>query len=374
VVGVTLLDRHIARRFLGNWLALIVALFAFVVTVDLFLNLKRFLRAARALDPDGSGVKTAAATALAVIDLWGPRLLQLFNHLGGLVLVLAAGFTAASLVRKRELVAALASGLSLQRLSAPIFAGALAVTALQAINQEYVLPRVAHLLPRDAGDVGQRRLESFGVPLLRDGAGRLWRARAFDPASNRLEGVVVWERDERGRVTRRISADAADWTGDAWRFEGGVAQRPGQAGAAGRAEPVAELATDLAPTLILVRRVEGFGQSLSWRQIRAALAQRSAPLDDATRRELTRTAFGRVSFMLSNLCVLAIAMPFFMTRAPVNLAARSLRASPIVAVGLIGSVVGVTNPLPGLPVALAVFFPALVLAPIALVRLAGMRT
>jgi len=368
------LDRHIARRFLANWAALIVALFSFVVAVDLFLNLRRFLGAARALDPDGSALKTAAATGLAVIDLWGPRLLQLFNHLGGLVLVLAAGFTAASLVRKRELVAALASGLSLQRLSAPMFAAALAVTGLQALNQEFLLPRVARLLPRDAADVGKRQLESFRVSLLRDGAGRLWRAAAFDPSAQRLEDVVIWERDSLGRVTRRISADSAVWTGDAWRLINGVAERPGVGGAPATTEPIEAIATDLAPTLLLVRQVEGFGQSLSWRQISAALHQRGAPLDEATRRRLTRIRYGRLAFMLSNLCVLGLAMPFFMTRAPLNLAARSLKVAPIVAVSLIGSVIGVTNPLPGLPVGLAVFFPALILAPIAIAAVAGMKT
>ena len=106
------LDRYIARRYLANCIALFVVLFAFVVGIDVFLNLRRFISAATALDPDGSGLKIAAATGLAIIDLWGPRLLQLFNYLSGLVIVMAAGFTAASMVRKRELVAALASGVT----------------------------------------------------------------------------------------------------------------------------------------------------------------------------------------------------------------------------------------------------------------------
>ena len=364
------LDRYIARRYLANCLALFIALFAFVVAIDVFLNLKRFIRSAEALDPNGSGVKIAAATALAVIDLWGPRLLQLFSYLGGLVVVMAAGFTAASLVRKRELVAALAGGVSLQRLCVPMGAGALLVFAAQALNQEYLLPRVAYLLPRDANDIGRRTLEPFRVTLLQDGAGRLWHAAVFEPQPGRLQRVVVWERDSAGRIERRIRADEATWTGAEWALTGGVAERPDTPGT----EPVESIKTDLDPTVILVRQVAGFGQSLSWRSINAALAQRAPPLDAATRTRLNRIRFGRVAMMLSNLCILGIAIPFFMTRTPVNMASRALRVSPIIALAMIGSVVGVTSPLPGLPVGLAVFFPPMVLAPIAIALISGMKT
>lgn len=365
------LDRYVARRHLANTAAILVALFAFVVAVDVFLNLKRFLRAAEGVDPDGSGVKVAATAALAVIDLWGPRLVQLFNHLGGLVVVIAAGFTASSMVRKRELVAAMASGVSLPRLAAPMLAVGVLVTGLQALNQEFLIPRVAHLLPRSATDVGRREMEPFAVTLLRDGSGRLWNATRFEPAESRLVDVTIWERDERGRVTRRISADEARWASGRWEFVSGFAERPGAPGAL---EPVTKIETDLEPTVILVRQVAGFGQSLSWRQINQSLANDATPVDDATRRRLDRIRFGRVAFMLSNICVLGLAIPFFMTRTPVNAAARSLRLAPIVAVGLIGSVVGVTSPLPGLPVALAVFFPPMVLGPLAVAALSSMKT
>ncbi len=365
------LDRYIARRYLANCIALFVVLFAFVVGIDVFLNLRRFIQAARDLDPDGSSLKIVAATGLAVIDLWGPRLLQLFSYLSGLVIVMAAGFTAASMVRKRELVAALASGVSLHRLSAPMAMAAVLVLAAQAANQEFFLPRVAHLLPRDAKDIGKRKLETFRVTLLRDGAGRLWNATTFEPSEQRLTNVAIWERDSSGYITRRIAADEAIWEGTAWRLIGGIAERPG---ASNQREVVERIETDLEPTVILVRQVAGFGQSLSWRQINAALSQRDFPIDKTTRDRLNRIRFGRVAIMLSNLCVLLIAIPFFFSRTPVNMASRSFRVAPLIAIAMIGSVIGVMSPLPGLPVWLAVFFPPLVLAPIAIAALSSMKT
>ncbi len=365
------LDRYIARRYLANCIALYVVLFTFVVGIDVFLNLSRFIRAARALDPDGSSLKIVATTGLAIIDLWGPRLLQLFNYLSGFVIVMGAGFTAASMVRRRELVAALASGVSLQRLCAPMAFAAICVIGAQALNQEFLLPRVAHLLPRDAKDMGQRQLETFRVTLLRDGSGRLWDAGSFEPSEQTLERIAIWERDGDGHVTRRISASRAVWDGAAWVLEDGVGERPG---GPGRTERVDRVETDLDPTVILIRQVAGFGQSLSWRQINRAMSQRTTPIDETTRKRLNRIRFGRIAMMMSNLCVLLIALPVFLTRTPVNMASRAFRITPVIAIAMIGSVVGVTSPLPGLPVWLAVFFPPLVLAPIAIAAISNMKT
>lgn len=365
------LDRYIARRYLANCVALFVALFAFVISVDVFLNLRRYINAAGDLDPHGSGLKTAAATALAVIDLWGPRLLQLFNYLSGLVIVLAAGFTGASMVRRRELVAALASGISLQRLSAPMALAATLVIGAQAINQEFFLPRVAHLLPRDVNDVGRREIKPFRVSLLSDGAGRLFHAAVFEPRRKLMRDVTIWERDAAGHVVRRIHADEAHWTGDAWALSDGLAERPGSPGAR---ETIGRIETDLDPTAILVRQVSGFGQSLSWRQISSALAQKKTPIAPKTRRQLERIGFGRAAIMLSDILTLLIAIPFFVSRTPVNMAVRTFRVAPVIAVAMIGSVIGVATPLPGVPVQLAVFFPSIVLAPMAIAALTSMKT
>ena len=45
----SLLDRYIARQFLTNTLALFVILCAFVVVIDVIMNMDRFLRLAAIL-------------------------------------------------------------------------------------------------------------------------------------------------------------------------------------------------------------------------------------------------------------------------------------------------------------------------------------
>ena len=156
----TTLDRSIARQFLFNTCALLVLLFSFVVAVDVSLNIDRFLRAAeRMLEGEQpSGVRKLLVAALLVADLWWPKLLQLFSYMVGLALVGAMGFTLTQMVRHRELVAALAGGISLRRLARPLLVVSAVMIGLKVVDQEFVPsdPRIAPLLTRDHGDAGSR--------------------------------------------------------------------------------------------------------------------------------------------------------------------------------------------------------------------------
>ena len=172
-------ERSVARLFGMNALLLLGVLFAFIVTVDVIINLDRFAdSAAKAFPaPDGQkaqGIRLVIGTIIGVWDIWGPRLLQLFGAVNGVVLVAAMGFTCTQLVRHRELVALLSSGVALHTLARPL----LLITALfigaQALTQELLVPAVAPLLTRDAGDSGKRDVRAFAVRLAPDDRGRLF--------------------------------------------------------------------------------------------------------------------------------------------------------------------------------------------------------
>ena len=213
----TILDRYIARQYLINVAALLVILFSFVVTIDVSLNFDRFVNLAerwlRDGDPAGQpdALRKGLTVVFLIVDLWWPRLLQLFNFLLGVVLLGAMGFTCSQLVRHRELVAVLASGQSLYRVARPILLVALALTGLQILNQELVIPRIAPLLTRDHGDAGKRGLGLNHIKLIRDSKDRLLCARVFDADKGTLGDVSIIERDAQGLATAVISAKAARW-------------------------------------------------------------------------------------------------------------------------------------------------------------------
>lgn len=382
----TTLDRSIARQFLFNTCALLVLLFSFVVAVDVSLNIDRFLRAAeRMLDGEQpSGVRKLLVAALLVADLWWPKLLQLFSYMVGLALVGAMGFTLTQMVRHRELVAALAGGISLRRLARPVLVVAALMIGLKIADQEFVLsdPRIAPLLTRDHGDAGSREWSAFNVPPTADGAKRVFMAGEFVPSEQRLIRVYVWDRDAQGRTTTMTSAPEAVWRNGAWELSGarverlvlaptGVEADPGAAGPVGP-DGTLRIATDLDPPSLLLRRYASFSQSLSWRQISAML--KSPRLDPAMRQRLERARWSRVSTAASTYLTLVITLPFFLVREPRNMLVQSLKCAPVGIFALLGSVFGAAVDVPGLPVQLSVFLPVLILIPIAIAAWSSVKT
>ncbi len=375
------IDRYIARLYLTNVIALLVILSCFVVTIDFSLNVDRFVGRAREIaaehEQESSSLRTGVVTVLLVADLWWPRLLQLYNFVLGLVLTGAMGFTVSQLVRHRELVAVLASGQSLRRVAAPVVLVAVALTGVQALNQELVLPRLAPLLTRDQGEAGQHELGAAHVPLTRDGLGRVWYARSFDADRGTLHGVYVWERDGQGRPVSRYFAEGATWSGDGWNLIGGVMESATDQGA--QPQPVAHLKTNLDPTQLRVRRFQSYSQSLSWRQI-GEMVHAVDALDPGSSRSaadkarLERVRWGRVSMMVASLLSLTISMPFFLRKEPGSAVARALRCAPVAIVALMGGVLGASAPVPGVPPQVGVFLPVLILLPVAFASVYSIRT
>lgn len=387
------LDRYIARQYAINVVALLVLLFCFVVTIDVALNIDRFVSNAENMaraaapgadgqKPEPSSLRTAVITVFLVVDLWWPRLLQLFNFMLGLVLAGAMGFTVTQLVRHRELVGMLAGGISLRRVARPIIVVAVLATGLQVLNQELVLPRIAPLLSRDPGDAGKREWSAFEVKLPEDGQGRLYFARHFDPERGEATNLHIWERDKEGRAVRRISADRAVWRDGAWRLENPrevpldiaatASPQTSADAAAERPSSVTAIETDMDPTTLLVKRYAGFSQSLSWRQIGQMV---HSPLTDEQMRDrLERVRWGRVSLMISNVLALVITLPFFLMREPRNMVLQSVKCAPVGIIAMMGAVLGSALTLPGLPPALGVFLPVMVLVPIAIAVVAYIKT
>ncbi len=391
----SLLDRYIARQYLLNIVVLLVILFSFVVAVDVSINLDKFADVATELgqqaDTPPSGLRKGIVTVLVIADLWWPRLVQLFNFLVGLVLVGAMGFTCSQLVRAREFIAMLSAGQSLYRVARPLLLVAVGVMLVQAINQEFFVPRIAPLLVREHKQAGSRDIASAEVPLIADGAGRVIRAGSFDPTTGVLEDLFIIERDDRGRASRVIRADRATYRDGAWILEGGLAEprasvldapTPDAQGLTtgtvpgtprGGLTPVDRVQTSIDPTRLRMERFRSFQHALGFRQVSEMLG-REGLLDEQSRAQLERIRWGRFAVMISNILTLLIAMPFFVTRVPENMLVQSLKCAPVAVIAMMGGVLGASAELPGLPPALGVFIPTLILIPVAIATVTSVRT
>jgi len=371
-----LLDRYIARQYLINVTALLAIILCFVLMIDVSLNLDRFIRAAdkiaaRQGELDPGPLRTAALTAWAAIDLWWPRLAQLFGNMLGMVLVGAMGFTGAQLARHRELLAILSSGQSLYRVLRPIVAVALVFVAIQTANRELLIPRVAPLLERGHGDAGETVSTISSIPLASDGANVRLRADRFDPEAGTLAGVFVLLTDEQGRTRATVRADTATWDPQTQRW---LLDDPVTTPRAPDApQDVRAIDTNLDPVRLRTRRDANYRQSLSFAQTGALLDQRTM-LDERTADEVARVRWGRFTIPATNIIALLIATPFFLPRKPDELLSKAMRGTPITLIALVGGVVGSSAAVPGLPPQLSVFLPVAIAAPIAIACLSTLRT
>jgi len=374
-----ILDRHIAGRFLWNFVVLFALLFVLAVSIDVILQLDRFIEAGKGAVRRGDQSTEWIATLVAIFDFHGPRLFQFYAYLLGLVCVAAAGFTLAQMHRARELTAMLATGISLHRVAVPILCAATGLNALQIVNQELIIPRLASRLIRDHGEILGRGLQRAPLPLTADGQNNLFIANAFDPRAGTLERVVIIQRERSGTAIRRISATSARWSAaeGGWRLVDGEATgrqaRPDEGAEIpfGTVErgPIDFVASDLDPQSIVIRGAAQFAQMLSLAQISRLEAVGGVDPD-----LLSRMRWSRFSALAANLVVLVLVLPTFLLREPANMLRQSVQAALIAIPAMLGALLGMIGGLPGIAPALAVFLPVLVLAPIAIGRAIGLRT
>jgi lipopolysaccharide export LptBFGC system permease protein LptF len=78
--------------------------------------------------------------------------------------------------------------------------------------------------------------------------------------------------------------------------------------------------------------------------------------------------------MASNMLVLVIALPFYLTRAPTNMLVQSLKCAPVSIGALMGGILGASAPSGALPPQLSVFVPVLILALIGAAAVRSVRT
>jgi lipopolysaccharide export LptBFGC system permease protein LptF len=373
-----LLDRWIALRYLANFVLIFTVMTVFVISTNTIIELDAYVKACDRAVESGAYRSMWTAMPAAILDFNLPRIFQFYAYLLGLCCIAAAGFTLAQMVRTRELVAMLAAGISLWRVGLVMLVVAVGLNLLQFVNGEFLLPRLAPLLVREQSAILQASADRFPVKIVQDGAGKLVLGLAFDPKDERMYGLLVLERDDKGAAVRRIEAREATWNSErgGWDLVEGIAAGRSAPGSGDgrevridRREPIDFIETDVSPKAILARRFRGFAQLLSTAQI-SGLA-REGGIDDGS---ATRLVGQRFAGALVNLLMLVIALPFFLVREPRKMLQPSVFCAAIAVPGLLGSLLLMAVALPGIPAAVGVFLPVALLLPVAAWRMGALRT
>lgn len=142
-------DRYLLRSFLYVYAVCLTSVLGLFIVIDLCENLDTFL--AKNSDHGTAALlwtigECYAYQSVFFLDLAGPTLTVVSVMV---VLVL--------LQRSGELHPLLSAGVPMYRVLAPLIAGSAAFNALFALNQEFVVPRIAHAAFEQRGDAGSTK-------------------------------------------------------------------------------------------------------------------------------------------------------------------------------------------------------------------------
>ncbi|MAV54342.1 MAG: hypothetical protein CMJ28_00120 [Phycisphaerae bacterium] len=364
-----LIRRTVRARFLGNFVLLFGLLFLMATSLDTLMTFHRYLRVA-----SGEGFARFLHAFGLVLDFQLPRLFQLYALLWSPAVLGAAGFTLVRMQRHREIVGLQAAGVSRSSLLRPIAEGTLILLSLQVLNQEFMVPKLAPLLARTQGDIGQDAIRAFAVPPTPDGDGRLWCAASCDTTQGMMYNVLVLERDPTGRTVRRIEASSAQWSDDGfWNLSHGFAIDLSELPRPPR--PVESLQSDIDPMILLARHRSQFAALFGWTDISRTLKRLQnggsevRPVQDRFRRQYS----AHFSALFAGFILPFFVLPSLLGPRPDGLVRAGGRA---IIFGLGGYVFiwgSMLVDVPGFSPEVGPYLPTLLLCPLAVAAWLGIR-
>ncbi len=301
-----IIDKYVAKNFLTGYAIALAVLLGLRVIIDLFVNIDEFT------ENSSAGLY---GVLNQIITYYGLQLTLYFRDFSGIITVVAAVFSLGKMTRSNELIAIMASGVSLKRVIAPILILALIFTGVFVVDQEIIMPAIADRLVRSHDAVLDKL--TYDVWFLSDSRGSLFCSNSFVVRSGVLEKPKIILRSEvkpmQWIVTGIIDADSAIWDEDnkCWQLENGVLLKVRRTGSSGPAENIAYYPSDLRPKDIPVRRK---GQNMDlMSSIDLMKLARQNPKD--LPRLYAQKNF-RITDPILNLVLLLISLPILVCREP----------------------------------------------------------
>lgn len=305
------LDRYIIKNFLIGYFIAASVLIGMCVVIDLFVNLDEFAEHADL----GTNV-----VLQNILSYYGAQISLFFRDFAGIIIVIAAVFSLGKMTRNNELVAVMASGVSLKRVIAPILILAVLLTGLLVIDQEIIIPRLAHQLIRSRDSLPGE--EVYELWFMNDSKGSLISTKKFDEKTQTIINPFIIIRRElepdKWEVTATITAESAVYNSSEkrWNLKEGLMTNvaASESAATYKPQPADFFETDITPADIPMRLQEGYKSLLSSTQLIALAKQRGTRLKDEA--ELYLQRHSRITDPVMNIIMLMIALPVLVCRDP----------------------------------------------------------
>jgi lipopolysaccharide export system permease protein len=148
-------DRYLLRGFLHTFGVCFITTFGLVIVIDLLENLDEFLTR--------NGDRGTAALMRSIVECYAYQSIFFLDRAGPALTIISLMVLLVLLQRSGELHPLLAAGIPMYRVLAPLIMASTGVYVLLALNQEFVVPRIAHAAyeTRGGGDATRHDVESF---------------------------------------------------------------------------------------------------------------------------------------------------------------------------------------------------------------------
>ncbi|MEI7816058.1 MAG: LPS export ABC transporter permease LptG [Desulfuromonadales bacterium] len=200
-----ILDRYIAKTWLRLLMLCLSGFVGLYLVIDLIEKIPRFLR--------------AGGVASDILEYFIWKLPEMVGRTATFSILMATLLTLGVLSRDSEIIAMRSCGISLLRISLPMLTLGLAASFFLLINAELVLP---HSYARtELIDRVKIKKKGDRVTFKRNNiwfrsSSKILQAHLFEPKTQTLSGVVIWNVDDSMNPISRIDADTAVYSGGRW--------------------------------------------------------------------------------------------------------------------------------------------------------------
>lgn len=306
-----ILDKYIAKNFLIGYTIAFCVLLGLRVIIDLFVNIDEFAE---------HSALGFFAVGKNILSFYALQSTLYFRDFSGMITVVAAAFSLGKMVKSNELVAVMASGVSLKRIIVPIVTLSFILTGVSIVNQEFIIPPLAPKLVRSHDDIPGE--ESYHVDFINDANNALFNAQKFDVKTATIYEPTILIRNKipntpRWTVTAKISADRAVYNNDKqwWDLVNGqyTLKKPELGKLPEPPKPIAYFESDLTPKELPIRYRANYKTMLSSAQL-SALVAHSMKIKDLA--QLYSQKHYRVTDPIINMVMLLISLPILVCRDP----------------------------------------------------------
>src|SRR4030043_1559552 len=224
--------------------------------------------------------------------------------------LLATLLTLGTLSRYSEITAMKAGGVSLFRITFPLFFIALFIGLCSFLGNEYLVPHANQeaqylLSVRVKKETPASFFKNYKIWYRSDH--HIYNIQLLDPEEKALKGFTLYKFDDQFRCFQRIDANEVKWINGKWKFSKGLVRDFDEGGSI-QTTPFDELELSMSASLESLQNIERRSQEMSYTELRTYIKKVKSAGYDSTRYLVD--LYAKLSYPLLNFIMILIGVPF----------------------------------------------------------------